>query len=112
MTAPVSTKIVSSEGPNCERSFTISFYIPKEHQTEPPQPKDPDVFIEEFPEMTVYTTSFGGYAKDGDFLEHAKILTEKTKDKNVNGDYYYTAGYDSPMKLFNRTNEVWFVKKD
>ncbi len=29
----------------------------------------------------------------------------------VEKDYYYTNGYDSPMKFLNRRNEVWLLKK-
>ena len=112
MTAPVITKIIPGEGPNCENTFIVSFFIPPDYQSDPPKPTNPDVFIEEFPDMTVYTKSFGGFAKDNNFIEEAKLLTDKTKTKSIHEDFYYTAGYDSPMKLINRTNEVWFVKKD
>ena len=27
-------------------------------------------------------------------------------------DHFYTAGYDSPMKFWNRRNEVMFEKKN
>jgi hypothetical protein len=30
----------------------------------------------------------------------------------VNGDYFYTAGYDSPTKFWNRRNEVMFELKN
>lgn len=111
MTAPVATKIVPGAGPDCESKFIVSFYIPPDHQSEPPKPKNPEVFIEVYPDMTVYVKSFGGFAKDENFIEEANVLTEKTMAKQVYKDFHYTAGYDSPMKLFNRTNEVWFVKK-
>lgn len=111
MTAPVATKIVPGAGPNCESTFTVSFYIPPQHQVEPPKPKNPDVFIEDFPEMTVYSTSFGGFANEEDWINKARELSEKVENKNINKDFYFSAGYDSPYKLFNRCNEVWMLKK-
>lgn len=111
MTAPVATKIVPGAGPNCENTFTVSFYIPSKHQEDPPKPKSADVFIEDFPEMHLYSTSFGGFASEDDWIKNARELSEKVKDKNVNEDNYFIAGYDSPFKLFNRCNEVWMLKK-
>jgi hypothetical protein len=111
MTAPVATRIVPGAGPNCESTFTVSFYVPEKHQAEPPRPKNKDVFIEEFPEMTVYSTGFGGFASEQDWLNHARDLSGKIKDKDIHQEFYFTAGYDSPFKMFNRLNEIWFVKK-
>ena len=111
MTAPVATRVVPGAGPNCESSFTVSFYIPPANQADPPNPTNADVFIEEFPEMTVYTRSFGGFADDNKFLTEAKDLSSKLNGRKVHEEFYFTAGYDSPFKLFNRTNEVWFVKQ-
>ena len=101
MTAPVVTKVIPGEGPNSENTFIVSFFIPPSHQSEPPSPSNPEVYLEEFPELSVYTISFSGFAKDKDFNEEAEILTDKTKEKSVHEEFYYTAGYDSPMKLIN-----------
>lgn len=54
MTAPVSCQIEPGAGPACESSFTVSFYIPEEHQADPPKPSDPDIFIENRKEVTVF----------------------------------------------------------
>ncbi|VDI73994.1 Hypothetical predicted protein [Mytilus galloprovincialis] len=111
MTAPVSTKILPGAGPNCENTFTTSFYIPPEHQDNPPKPTNPDVFIEDRPAMDVYVKSFGGFAKEQDWLSEAQKMTEQIKDKTtINQDYWFTAGYNSPFQLFARTNEVWLIK--
>lgn len=111
MTAPVATRIVPGAGPNCESTFTVSFYIPPKHQTDPPSPSNKDVFIEQFPEMTLYASARGGFMNEEQWINEARGLSEKLKDKTFRQDYYFTAGYDSPFKLFNRTNEVWFVKE-
>ncbi|XP_016351738.1 heme-binding protein 2-like, partial [Sinocyclocheilus anshuiensis] len=54
MTAPVSCLIEPGAGPACESTFTVSFYIPEEHQADPPKPTDPDVFIENRKEVTLF----------------------------------------------------------
>lgn len=111
MTAPVATKIVPGAGPNCENSFTVSFYIPTELQDNPPEPSASDVFIEEWPPMDVYVTTFGGFAKENDWMSEAKSLTEKINDsRKIREDMWFTAGYNSPFQLVGRTNEVWLVK--
>lgn len=113
MTAPVATKIVPGAGPNCENTFTVSFYIPTEHQENPPKPTDQDVFIEEWPEMHVYVKSFGGFAKEQDWLSEAEKLTEAIADKDkINPNYWFSAGYNSPFQLIGRTNEIWLMKNE
>ena len=54
MTIPVTIKVEPGEGPNCESSFTMSFYLPVEYQENPPKPTNPALFVEERPELTVY----------------------------------------------------------
>jgi len=54
MTAPVSCLIDPGPGPTCESTFTISFFIPEEHQADPPKPTDADVFIENRKECTMF----------------------------------------------------------
>lgn len=112
MTIPVTTKVEAGEGPNCESSFTMSFYLPKEHQKNPPKPTNPAVFVEERPEIAVFVHTFGGFGDDEKWVAHGKELTEAIGDQSKYfTDYYYTVGYDAPFKLVGRTNEVWFVKK-
>lgn len=54
MTAPVTCYVKPGAGPACESQFTVSFYIPEEHQATPPEPNEPEVFIEHRKELTVY----------------------------------------------------------
>ncbi|KAK7101865.1 heme-binding protein 2-like [Littorina saxatilis] len=113
MTAPVTTWVDPGAGPNCESSFTVSFYIPTEHQEDPPKPTNPLVFIEDRPEFTAYVTKFGGFANDETWVQKAVELGNAIGDHSkFNDEQYYTAGYDPPFKPFGRTNEVWFVKNE
>jgi len=111
MTAPVITKIVPGAGPNCESTFTVSFYVPPSHQADTPVPSSKEVFLEDFPEMTLYSSSRGGFMNEEQWISEARDLSERLTAKPIRKDYYFTAGYDSPFKLFNRTNEVWFLKE-
>ena len=45
-------------------------------------------------------------------LKLGSLIKEAGDDRNVLFDSYFTVGYDSPYKLFNRKNEIWFVKLD
>ena len=49
MTAPVLNYIQPGAGPNCNSTFTVSFFVPWLYQTEegPPKPTSDDVFVEE-----------------------------------------------------------------
>ena len=54
MTAPVTVRIEPGEGPNCESTFTVSFFIGNQFRDNPPKPTNPDVYLNTMPEMTVY----------------------------------------------------------
>lgn len=54
MTAPVTCRVEPGAGPACESLFTVSFYIPEEHQANPPEPSEPEVFLEHRKEFTAY----------------------------------------------------------
>ena len=54
MTAPVTCRVDPGAGPACESQFTVSFFIPEEHQDNPPEPSDPEVFLEHRKEFTAY----------------------------------------------------------
>lgn len=110
MTAPVATRVIPGQGPACETNFTVSFFIPAEHQANPPAPSDDKVFFSQIPAHRSYVKSFGGFASQDDWINAAAELANTLNDPSLyDGSYYYTAGYDSPFTFFNRHNEVWFV---
>ena len=60
-------------------------------------------------ETTVFR-SFGGYSNS----EVVRLLLDRLKADIGNASkyhdsFYYTAGYDSPIKFLNRHNEVWLL---
>jgi len=110
MTAPVLTSMKMLEGNKITKE--MCFYIEKKHQANPPTPVDSDVKIETNKEFTVYVHTFGGYAmKDAVNIREARKFA-KVLDKageEVDKSFFYTAGYDSPMKFWNRRNEIMYL---
>ncbi|MGH0142877.1 UNVERIFIED_CONTAM: hypothetical protein FKN15_026732 [Acipenser sinensis] len=95
-------------------SYTVSFFVPFLHQSSPLAPSEEEVIIEEKGEMTVFVRCFGGFVRGDKNSGEARLLAESLKrdGKSFQEDFYYTAGYDSPFKLLNRHNEVWYLKKN
>merc|ERR1712203_230693 len=112
MTVPVWSKMVVNEEDG-KITKDMCFYITEEFQSNPPEPTDPDVKILKSKERVVFVKQFGGYAmQDSVWMKEAeKFRSELTERKNeVDLNYFWTAGYDSPMKFWNRRNEVAFEK--
>ncbi|XP_067098122.1 heme-binding protein 2 isoform X2 [Osmerus mordax] len=115
MTAPVSCLVNPGAGPACETSFTVSFFIPEEHQADPPRPTDlENIFVENRKQFTAYVRTYGGFSNEQKSREELLRLVESLQRDGApyKETPYYIAGYDSPFKLTNRTNEVWILKKE
>ncbi|XP_005089923.2 heme-binding protein 2 [Aplysia californica] len=113
MTAPVLDRIIPGQGPACENNFTMSFYMSTSVK-DPPQPSDKTVYLSSLPEQRVFVKAFGGYASQSDWLKNAKELAMALlKDgKKFDKDYFYSAGYDSPFRILDRHNEVWYIAQE
>merc|ERR1712115_143797 len=112
MTVPVWSKMVVNEEDG-KITKDMCFYITKEFQSNPPEPTDPEVKILKSKERVVFVKQFGGYAmQDSVWMKEAdkfkKELSERSNEVDLS--YFWTAGYDSPMKFWNRSNEVAFEK--
>ncbi|XP_060773955.1 heme-binding protein 2 isoform X3 [Neoarius graeffei] len=114
MTVPVTCLINPGEGSSNESSITVSFYIPEEHQAEPPKPTVPEVFFENRQEFTVFVRTFGGFANSQNTHDELLKLIESLKRDGMSFKEapYYRVGYDSPFKLINRKNEVWLIQEE
>jgi len=107
MTAPVRVRVMPGQGPACVSNFTMSFYVSK---LPAPQPTDPTVELTKLPALKAYVKSFGGRPKEADWVKQADALAAALpKSAKVEKDFFFTAGYDSPFKLFYRHNEVWIL---
>ncbi|NXY03167.1 HEBP1 protein, partial [Pteruthius melanotis] len=112
MTAPVSITAFPAEDGSFQQKVKVSLRIPSQFQANPPCPTDESIKIEEREGMTIYSTQFGGYAKEADYVSHAaKLKAALGSDAAYRKDFYLCNGYDPPMKPYGRRNEVWFVKE-
>ena len=52
--------------------------------------------------------------QDATWAKEALKFSEELADRAYEVEFapYFTAGYDSPMKFWNRRNEVMFLKKN
>ncbi|XP_054597269.1 heme-binding protein 2 isoform X1 [Nothobranchius furzeri] len=91
--------------------YTMSFLLPAEHQKNPPKPTNKDVYIQETPEMNVYVMTYGGWMMSiTDTYNSCKLASSLDSAKaKYNRDSHYSVGYNSPMILRERHNEVWYV---
>lgn len=114
MTCPVLNKIIPGPGATCESDFTMSFFNDPAEGA-PPAATDNTVFVNKMKAATVYVKSFGGFAKYADYRDNALAMAKALEADGLAGTYitefYFTAGYDAPYKLFKRHNEVWFMTK-
>lgn len=110
MTVPVSTKWTQIDDSSFEKE--MCFYLDEAHQANPPQPTNPQVYIVNRPQMTVYTRRVGGYMNDNDWRQESNNMDAMLESNNLNADnqVYYVNGYNSPMQFWNRRNELWKVK--
>merc|ERR1712020_392370 len=114
MTVPVWSKMVVSQEDG-KITKDMCFYITKEFQSNPPEPTDPEVKVLKSKERIVFVKQFGGYAmQDSVWMREAEKFRAELAERGdeVEQSYFWTAGYDSPMKFWNRRNEVAFEKTD
>ncbi|XP_044036994.1 heme-binding protein 2 [Siniperca chuatsi] len=113
MTAPVVVKM--SDKKFWEMGvYTTSFLLPAEHQMNPPKPTNDKVYIHDMPDMKMYVRSYGGWMTSLSDKNKANSLSsalDSVGAKYKKG-FHYAVGYNSPMTMFNRHNEVWFVAED
>merc|ERR1711931_288589 len=112
MTVPVWSKMVVSQEDG-KITKDMCFYITKEFQSNPPEPTDPEVKVLKSKERIVFVKQFGGYAmQDSVWMREAEKFRAELAERGdeVEQSYFWTAGYDSPMKFWNRRNEVAFEK--
>ncbi|GCC38295.1 heme-binding protein 1-like [Chiloscyllium punctatum] len=113
MTAPVSMTVQPGEGNSLQPKVEVQIRIPSKFQDNIPKPTDESITIKHQDDFTVYSTQFGGYAKEVNWVEHAgKLQGALGEAVSYHQDFYICAGYDPPMKPIGRKNEVWFLKKE
>ncbi|XP_035038261.2 DNA-directed RNA polymerase II subunit rpb1 [Hippoglossus stenolepis] len=111
MTAPVLVKIPEETRMWEPAIYTLNFPLPAAYQDKPPAPTCDKLYFTEMPEMDVYVRSYGGWMLSVTSRLHSHMLTKELQRvrASYNHSYHYGVGYDSPLKLLNRHNEVWYV---
>ncbi|XP_054615761.1 heme-binding protein 2 [Dunckerocampus dactyliophorus] len=110
MTSPVIVKIVDKKFWEMG-IYTVSFLLPKEHQSNPPKPANTNVRFYDSEDTYMYVSSYGGLMSSiSDKKEASKLMKAlKSYYASFKKDCHYGAAYNGPMTLWNRHNEVWFV---
>ncbi|XP_018028061.1 heme-binding protein 1 [Hyalella azteca] len=110
MTAPVTVEVVPQAGGL--NSYTMCFFIAEDHQASPLQPTEQGVYLENRPEISVYTREFTEYALEAGWqLEADELRQLVAADGNsVVEDDLYRASYQPPFQFWDRRNEVWLIK--
>lgn len=93
-----------------ERNYSFSMWIdPRSYEDEvPPMPKDDDLDVVGYPEVTVFVRSFGGYATEATIMKETNALHEEltSDEEEFEKEYVFALVYDPAIKLLNRHNEV------
>ncbi|KAI4323122.1 hypothetical protein L6164_022752 [Bauhinia variegata] len=117
MTAPVITEVSPSDGPFCESSFVVSFYVPKENQANPPPAKG--LHVQRWKAVYVAVRQFSGFVGDYKVGEEAAALEAsiagtdwaaaiKKSHRAGHASAYTVAQYNAPFEYDDRVNEIWF----
>ncbi|KDP27282.1 hypothetical protein JCGZ_21013 [Jatropha curcas] len=117
MTGPVITEVSPSDGPFCKSTFTVSFYVPKENQANPPEAKG--LHVQRWKPTYVAIRQFSGFVSDSNVGEEAAALqaslagtvwaTAIQKSHRNATSAYTVAQYNSPFEFDDRVNEIWML---
>ena len=100
MTSPVAMSL--------KDSTTMLFLVPKKYTRDNlPVPNDSRIEFKDIPEKKVAAISFGGWANDSKIASFKKKLIDVLNSKGIKyTDNFYFLGYNAPMEVFNRKNEI------
>jgi hypothetical protein len=100
MTSPVAMSL--------KDSTTMMFLVPKKYTRDNlPVPNDSSIEFKDMPEKKVAAISFSGWANDLKIASFKKKLIDVLESKGIQyTDNFYFLGYNAPMEVFNRKNEI------
>lgn len=100
MTSPVTMSL--------KDSTSMMFLVPKKYTRDNlPVPNDSSIEFKDVPEKKVAAISFGGWANDSKIASFKKKLIDVLNSKGIKyTDNFYFLGYNAPMEVFNRKNEI------
>ncbi|KAK1894280.1 Heme-binding protein 1 [Dissostichus eleginoides] len=112
MTLPIVTVVTTDESHSTiSNDVRVAYFLPTEHQAQPPQPNDNDITIEIWPTATVYSRPFTGPTNEVTIVQQINAMAEQLEPAGecVN-DSFMVAGYTNPAHI-NRQNEIWFLER-
>ena len=100
MTSPVAMSL--------KDSTTMLFLVPKKYTRDNlPVPNDSRIEFKDIPEKRVAAIAFGGWANDSKIAAFKSKLITALNTKGIEyTDNFYFLGYNAPMEVFNRKNEI------
>ena len=100
MTSPVAMTL--------DDTTTMMFMVPKKYTKENlPKPNDNSIEFKEMPAKKVAAITFGGWANDVKINAYKNKLTEALDQQGIKySNNFFFLGYNAPMEVFNRKNEV------
>ncbi|XP_061824248.2 heme-binding protein soul3 [Nerophis lumbriciformis] len=112
MSLPVLTVVRTNENHSAiSQEVTVAYYLPTEHQAQPPQPQDSEIVIEVWPAAIVYTRSFTGPTNELTIINQINGMAELLESPGVCvNDSFIVAGYTNPAHS-QRHNEIWFLER-
>ena len=100
MTSPVAMTL--------KDTTTMMFMVPKKYKKEDlPTPNDPLIKFKEVPAKKMAAISFKGWADDRKIASYKKKLINALEKEGIKySNNFLFLGYNAPMEVFNRKNEV------
>lgn len=100
MTSPVAMTL--------EENSTMMFLVPKQYSKENlPKPNDASIEFKEMPAKKVAAITFGGWANDEKIESYKnKLIKALDKEGIPYTNNYFFLGYNAPMEVINRKNEI------
>ncbi|XP_006822574.1 uncharacterized protein LOC100373082 [Saccoglossus kowalevskii] len=96
---------------NCDKSYDMSFYLPKSLHEDPPRPIMSDMRIQRAPPVDVFVKGFGGWMNSVSVRGHLRKMRRKLNELGLCflENPYIIVRYNAPWALFGRRNEVWML---
>ncbi|XP_072015642.1 uncharacterized protein [Amphiura filiformis] len=96
---------------DCEVTYTSCMFIPEEHQSAPPTPRDARLYIQDVPAMSRYVSAFGGYVSSQNVPKISVDFLTKLEASQLPYDtsIVAVAQYSTSKLDKTRVNELWVM---
>ncbi|XP_078606363.1 uncharacterized protein LOC144879028 [Branchiostoma floridae x Branchiostoma japonicum] len=122
VTIDMTTPILRSMNPadlgrkGCDKDTIVCFWLPNEHQNNPPRPTEDGVYLYQSRGPVAYVTTYGGAEEtEEDFSRRALKFMRNLDSAGVSfkPEYVKSVTYGGPEVPVNkRLNEIWLIKPE